>query len=128
MLEYYMSLPNEETNDFVEGIRLLAVNVLSSAVYGHKRGWTAQDYWSKATTKETSFFGTLHVLINNFTWAALLPLNVLLFPGMPSTFRKMGEALKQFPSQMDGILNEERRLQQWSDATRHGVLHALVKH
>lgn len=126
MVEHFTSLPNGQTDKMVKGIKLLATNVISRAGYGQNLPWTLQESEPKFNTT-TSFFDSLHVLINNFAIAAIVPSNILLSGWMHSWVRQIGKAKTQFPSQVNAILDEERHRLGLTDANSSSLLSMLVE-
>lgn len=99
----------EDTNGVVEGVRMLAINVLGSAIYGSRRSWTQASSNTKAPAGyKTTLMQAIVAIIDNHIVAVFIPPSVLSLPFMPKAIRQLGASTMEFPRHADDLIAKER--------------------
>lgn len=112
-----------ETDATIEGLRSIAINVLMSAGYGVSQSW--KHGTGEAPPSHTlTFIETLSVVIHNYLVAALIPARLLCLPVMPTSLRKLGGAVTDFPARTKEMVENERMS---TSSLRNNMMSALVK-
>lgn len=109
MLDYLLKQPGSVTRDTVGGLRTIAINVIGSAGYGHKRPWTPQPV-SFSAKKKLSYSDSIYLVMLNLLPAVFFSPAVLKLPFMPESWRLLGKAMEDLPGDTKAMLEEERQL------------------
>lgn len=112
-----------ETEATIEGLRIIAINVLMSAGYGVSQSWKHGSGEPPQGHKLT-YIETVSVVVHNYLVAALVPARFLCLPVMPTSFRKLGAAVFDFPARTKEMVDKERKS---TGSLRNNMMSALVK-
>src|SRR5947209_8702824 len=108
MLDYFTTTLGGETNETIEGLRSIAMNVLGSAGYGTPQPWK-QDVKASESRYKLSYVDAVSVVINNIIAVAVLPAGIFSLPIMPDTVQRIGVGLQEFPVRTKEMLEAERK-------------------
>ncbi|KAI4152239.1 MAG: hypothetical protein LQ340_003032 [Diploschistes diacapsis] len=111
------------TDRSLEGLRRIAINVLSASAYGTPRGWSEENEQAPAGYK-LGFINSLQAISANFAAAIFLPPILFNLPFLSSDTRKVGIAMEEFPRYVTGMLERERAS---ADTDHHSITSAMIK-
>lgn len=112
-----------ETDATIEGLRFIAINVLMSAGYGVSQPWKHGSGQTQQGHKLT-YIETVSVVVHNYLVASLVPARLLRLPVMPTSLRKLGAAVFEFPARTKEMVDKERKS---TGSFRNNMMSALVK-
>lgn len=126
MLEYFAALFNGETNETIEGLRSIAMNVLGSAGYGTPQPWKQEEKVSGSRYKLT-YVEAVTAVINNIIPIAVIPAKVFSLTFMPESVRRIGIGLQEFPLRTKEMLEAERKSASSDASPRNNMMSTLVR-
>ena len=126
MVEHYASAFGGETDEAVEGLRTIAMNVLGSAGYGVSQPWKQEPDNTDSGYKLT-YVDAVCAIINNIIAVAVIPSRFFSLPIMPDTVRRIGTALQEFPIRTKDMLQTERRSAASDASPRNNMMSTLVR-
>lgn len=112
-----------ETDATIGGLRTIAINVLMSAGYGVSQSWK-HGSGEAPQGHSLSYIETVSVVVHNYLVAALVPARLLRLPVMPTSLRKLGAAVFDFPARTKEMVEKERKA---TGSLRSNMMSALVK-
>lgn len=112
-----------ETDATIGGLRTIAINVLMSAGYGVSQSWK-HGSGEPPQGHSLSYIETVSVVVHNYLVAALVPARLLRLPVMPTSLRKLGAAVFDFPARTKEMVEKERKA---TGLLRSNMMSALVK-
>jgi hypothetical protein len=120
MREWLFNQPGAESDRCIEGLKTIAENVLSHSGYGQVRPWKSSEEHKKTETllANMTFFEAVGALVSNLILSAAVPMSVLTLPFLPRTFRRTGEAAKQYARLASELLGHEKELEAKNNAPR----------
>ena len=115
---------SEATAETIEGLRLIAINVIGYVGYNARRTWarSIERVAPTAGYKHTFMEATL-AIVNNIILVVALPDLVLNSRLMPAVIRTLGEAKTEFPKYARSFIAKERTMASHQET----LMGALVK-
>jgi cytochrome P450 len=126
MLEYFATRFKGETNETIEGLRSIAMNVLGSAGYGTPQPWKQEEKVSESRYKLT-YVEAVSAVINNIIPVAVIPARIFSLPIMPDSVQRIGIGLQEFPLRTKGMLEAERKSASSDASPRNNMMSTLVR-
>lgn len=126
MLDYFMTTFGGETNETIEGLRSIAMNVLGSAGYGTPQPWK-QDVKASESGYKLSYVDAVSAVINNIIAVAVIPAAVFSLPIWPDSVRRIGVGLQEFPLRTKEMLEAERKSASTDASPRNNMMSTLVR-
>jgi cytochrome P450 len=126
MLEYFVTSFDGETNETIEGLRSIAMNVLGSAGYGTPQPWKQEEEVSESRYKLT-YVEAVTAVINNIIPVAVIPAKIFSLPIMPESVRRIGVGLQEFPLRTKEMLEAERKSARSDASPRNNMMSTLVR-
>jgi cytochrome P450 len=126
MLDYFMTAFGGETNETIEGLRSIAMNVLGSAGYGTPQGWK-QDAKVSESGYKLSYVDAVSAVINNIIAVAVIPAGIFSLPILPDSVRRIGVGLQEFPLRTKEMLEAERKSASADASPRNNMMSTLVR-
>ena len=115
-----------ETDQVVEGVRRIAINVIGSVGFGRVHPWT--QIISKADAPagyKLSFMEATLAIVNNIIVAVFVSPSILQLSFMPRALQDLGAARTEFPRYAKGLIAKERSSPGTAD-TGNTLISALV--
>ena len=112
-----------EIDATIKGLRSIAINVLLSAGYGVSQSW-------RHSTEEGSpgcnltYIEAISIVVYNYLVAAVIPARFLCLPVMPTSLRKLGAAVYEFPARTKEMVEKERNS---TSSLQNNMLSVIVK-
>lgn len=111
------------TNESIEGLRRIAINVLNAVGYGKPQEWGERE--NKAPTGyKLSYTESLFAIINNMAAAAFVPPWLLHLPVFPSKVRSIGTAVEEYPRHTRSMVAHERIT---ADPSKNNMMSVIVR-
>ena len=126
MLEYFLATVNGETNETIQGLRSIAMNVLGSAGYGTSQPWK-QDAKVSESRYRLTYVDAVSAVVNNIIPIAVFPAVIFSLPIMPESIRRIGTALQEFPLRTKEMLEAERKSAGSDASARNNMMSTLVR-
>lgn len=126
MLEYFATTLKGETNETIEGLRSIAMNVLGSAGYGTPQPWKQEEKGSESRYKLT-YVEAVSAVINNIIPVAIIPASVFSLLIMLDSVRRIGIGLQEFPLRTKEMLDAERKSACSDASPRNNMMSTLVR-
>lgn len=120
------STNNQSSSDNVtfDGLRTIAINVITSVCFGTYRSWgEAVSAKTPPSGFRTTFTSSLLTIVDNLFATIFIPAKYLTLGFLPNSIKKMGFAKTEYPLHLSQNIAEERR----SPSSRNSVLALLVK-
>lgn len=127
MLEHFTTTSKGETDETVEGLRAIAMNVLGSAGYGTPQSWKHEEEKASESRYKLTYVDAVSAIINNLIPVALMPATIFSLPIMPDSVRKIGIGLQEFPKRTKEMLEAERKLASSDASPRNNFMSTLVR-
>jgi cytochrome P450 len=128
MSTYFLNQSNGETFQMPEGIRAIAINVLSKASYGETKSWQPFKVPSEPELADKmSYVDALAVTCELIVLAAFVSPDMLVLSFMPKLLRTLGEAMKRLPGLTKKMLENERQLAKAGSGERANIMSMLVR-
>jgi hypothetical protein len=89
MLEYFTTTFKGETNETIEGLRSIAMNVLGSAGYGTPQPWNQEWKVSESRPYKLTYVEAVSAVINNLIPVAIISARIFSLPIMPDSVRRI---------------------------------------
>lgn len=112
-----------QTDDTIEGLRRIAINVLAAVAYGKPRSWGAKAD-PVPDGHELSYMETVFAIISNLVPAVLIPRRLLLLPIWPKAVQRIGKAVEEFPKHTEEAVMEARCR---SDVVSTNLLSTIIR-
>ena len=97
---------SEETGETIEGLRLIAINVIGYVGYNTRRAWVKRV--TPPVENKLTFMEATLAIVNNIILAVALPDLILRSRLMPAVIRTLGEAKTVFPNYARSFVAKER--------------------
>jgi cytochrome P450 len=127
MLEYMLKQSNGESSEIVGGLRSIASNVISEAAYGQPQPWSLNSSASSNSDGKMTYFEAIFSIINCLVVAALVSNRLLQLPGVPTSLKKVGIAVAEYPSLAREMLAQELILIEKGEQERTNIMAMLVR-
>jgi hypothetical protein len=127
MLEHLLQQPNGESSGIVGGLRSIASNVISEAAYGQPQPWSSNIPVSSNSNEKMTYFEAIVSIINYLVVAAFVSNRLLQLPGVPTSLKKVGAAVVEYPSLANEMLARELTLIEKGDEERSNIMVMLVR-
>jgi cytochrome P450 len=108
MADFMLGLPKGESRDTIEGLRVIAVNVLGQVAYGQPKPFGRMEL-PRDPDSSMSYIDAISLCTEQLVAAALVPARLLRLPVLPKTLQTVGTALKNLPDLTKNMLHQERR-------------------
>ena len=126
MLEYFTRGFNGETNQTIDGLRSIAMNVLGSAGYGTPQSWK-QDPTVSDSRYRLTYVDAVSAVINNIIAIAVIPAAIFSLPIIPDSMRRIGIGLREYPLRTKEMLEAERKSVSSGTSPRNNMMSTLVR-
>jgi cytochrome P450 len=128
MLEYFLEDQNGETNETINGLRQIAIEVIGEAGYGIRESWKTATMKRKQHTKaETmTYVEAVNSIIDYLLLSILLPTWLFALPIMPQWVRNIGIVKQRFEVLTKEMLENERREAATRPTERKNLMSTLV--
>jgi cytochrome P450 len=116
MLKTLVNSSGATTNEFIQSIRILVINIISLIGFGARVPWTKASIDNKPSSGHSlTFTQTLLTIMNRHFVAFLIPTRFLRLEWMPSAVQTIGTAVDEFPRYAAEIIQEQREQNDSSD-------------
>lgn len=126
MLDYFTTAFKGETDQTIEGLRTIAMNVLGSAGYGTPQSWKQEEKTSDSHYRLT-YVEAVSAVINNIIAVAVIPPKIFSLPIMPESVQRIGIGLQEFPLRTKEMLEAERKSASSDSSPRNNMMSTLVR-
>jgi cytochrome P450 len=127
MTEYLIANAQKGTKSTINGLRVVAVNVLGQAGYGQSKAWTTDLKHSSSQDNKLTYFEAVAVIIDNILPAAMMPIRMMRWSFMPKILHKLALALEEAPVRAMEMLEEERINLKASAEAKSNMMSMLVR-
>jgi cytochrome P450 len=138
MLEYYAKEKGGVTDEFGEGLKIIAINILGVAGYGVRSSWVetmtvagggkqVEKEQNRQEEFKLTYIEATRLAIDHIVEASLLPSWIFLLNWMPEGVKRIGYAKKEFAAHTQGMLDRERQRIHNGESERVNMLSMLVK-
>ena len=118
-----------DTNEAIEGIRIIAINVIGSIVYGSRSSWKQTIRREGAPTGHSlTFIDALSTVIDNFIVAVFMPVHLLSRSWMPMPAQKLGISMQEFSSYAKEFIAEQRTRSETSNSLLGNLVRYADQH
>lgn len=124
MVDYFSK--QTSTNETVNGLRSVAINVLGQAGYGQSQTWNVEGI-PVAQDGKWTYFGAISVIIDYITVSAFVNSRLMRAFFMPKAVQKIGVAMQQAPIKADEMLEKERSHFASGSETKDNMMSMLVR-
>lgn len=98
------------TQGTIEGLRLIAINVIGFVGYGARHAWTCSgEAVSVPAGYKLTFMEATLAVVNDFVLAVVLPDRILHSRFVPKMIKTLGEAKTEFPQYARSFIAKEQR-------------------
>ena len=125
MMDHLLSRPDGTTDDTVDGLRVIAINVLGAVGYGQPKPWAIKE--PVLDPESMSYFDALSVVIHYVIETALLPDFILRQPFMPKPLQALVDARKKVPIYGKQLIENERASRKDKPDSSDNLMSMLVK-
>ncbi|KAM5347652.1 hypothetical protein ACJ41O_007476 [Fusarium nematophilum] len=108
MANFMLGMPKGESRDTIEGLRVIAINVLGQVAYGQPKPFGRMKLPSDPDSS-MSYTDAISLCTEQLVVAALVPARLLRLPVLPKTLQTVGAALQNLPDLTKNMLDQERR-------------------
>jgi cytochrome P450 len=116
MLKVLVNRSGATTNELIQGIRILVINIISLTGFGAKVPWKKASLDDKPSSGHSlTFIQTLLTIMNRHFVAFLIPTRFLRLAWMPPAVQTIGTAVDEFPRYAAEIIQEQREQNDSSD-------------
>jgi cytochrome P450 len=116
MLKVLVNRSGATTNELIQSIRILVINVISLTGFGTRVPWTKASVDDKPSSGHSlTFMQTLLNIMNRHFVAFLIPTRFLRLTWMPSAVQTIGTAVDEFPRYAAEIIQEQPEQNDSSD-------------
>lgn len=126
MMDHYANTSEGVTDDTLNGLKTIAINVLATAGYGVSWSWK-QDKQGAEPGYRMTYVEATRLAVDGIVQAAVIPAKLLLLPFMPSFLQKIGHAVREFPLHTKQMLDAERKRELEGGEGRSNLMSILVK-
>lgn len=119
MLKVLVTRSGATTNEFIQSIRILVINVISLTGFGARLPWTKASVDDKPSSGHSlTFSQTLLTIVNRHFVAFLIPTRFLRITWIPSAVQTIGTAVDEFPRYAAEIIQDQEQREQ-NDSTEN---------
>ena len=111
------------TDESVEGLRRIAINVLGAVGYGKPQSWGAGEGTAPEGHK-MSHMESLFAIISNFAASVMIPPWLMCLPIFPAQVQRIGVAVKEYPVHTKKMVAHQRAT---ADATKNDLMSVMVR-
>jgi cytochrome P450 len=109
MLKVLVNRSGATTNELIQSIRTLVINVISLTGFGARVPWTKTSMDDEPSPGHSlTFIQTLLTIMNRHFVAFLIPARFLRLRWMPSAVQTIGTAVEEFPRYAAEIIQQQR--------------------
>jgi hypothetical protein len=108
MADFMLGMPKGESRDTIEGLRVIAVNVLGQVAYGQPKPFGRMEL-PRDPDSNMSYIDAISLCTEQLVVAALVPARLLRLPVLPKPLQTVGAALQNLPDLTKKMLDQERR-------------------
>jgi hypothetical protein len=126
MLYTFLGQNNGRTDQTIDGLRQIAINVLASAGYGDSPSWSA----GKGTATpghQLSYVEVLNTLTSGFIVIATVPLGLLSLGFLPQAVQRIAIAAREFPLYAKEALVNQRGLSDNVGESQKTFISSLIR-
>ena len=111
------------TNEAIDGLRRIAINVLGAVGYGKPRRWGAEEETAPRGHK-MNYMESLSTIINNTAVTVFVPPWLLCLPFFPPKVQNIGVASKEYPAHNRLLVANDRAT---ADPTKNNLMSVIVR-
>ncbi|KAM5529282.1 cytochrome P450 CYP13A3 [Fusarium oxysporum f. sp. phaseoli] len=126
MAGFMLGMPKGESRDTIEGLRVIAINVLGQVVYGQPKPFGPMEL-PRDPDSSMSYIDAISLCTQQLVVAALVPARLLRLPVMPKTLQTVGAALHNLPNLTKNMLHQERRRNASGAGAPDNIMSMLVR-
>ncbi|KAM6536020.1 hypothetical protein FALCPG4_005541 [Fusarium falciforme] len=126
MAGFMLGMPKGESRDTIEGLRVIAINVLGQVVYGQPKPFGLMEL-PRDPDSSMSYIDAISLCTEQLVVAALVPARLLRLPVMPKTLQTVGAALHNLPNLTKNMLHQERRRTASGAGAPDNIMSMLVR-
>lgn len=110
MMEAYCQEGDGVTDNYAEGLKGIAINVLGVAGYGMSRTWKESlEKQEPLPGFKLTYIEATRLAVDHILEASLLPAWLFMLRFMPKNLQELGYAVKEFPAHTQAMLDQERK-------------------
>jgi cytochrome P450 len=126
MMDNYANNVKGVTDDAMNGLKTIAINVLATAGYGVSWPWK-QEKQDPQPGYRMTYIEATRTAVDHIVEAAVMPVKLLLLPFMPTILQNVGHAVREFPAHTKQMLDSERKRSPEDSNGRTNLMSILVK-
>ncbi len=124
MMEVYGSENGGVTDNYAEGLKGIAINVLGVAGYGMSRTWKESlEKQEPLPGFQLTYIEATRLAVDHIVEASIFPAWLFLLRFMPKKVQELGYAVKEFPAHTQNMLDQERK----KPSEKVNIMNMLVK-
>jgi cytochrome P450 len=101
---------SKESNEILEGLKRITMNVIGFVGYGTQRHWAEAATTAPPPAFKTTFMSSIATIADNFVQAVFIPANYLMLPFMPKAVKHIGISKTEFPLHLRKSIAAEQAL------------------
>ncbi|KEF51793.1 uncharacterized protein A1O9_12130 [Exophiala aquamarina CBS 119918] len=127
MLSSYMGEVKGVTDETLQGMKTIAINVLGTVGFGISQPWKQGEAQKPEKGFRHTYMEATRTVVENIIEAAVIPAKLLTTPLFAPSWQAIGHAKNEFPIHTKRMLARERELQRTTSETRSNLMSILVK-
>jgi len=127
MLSSYMEDVKGITDETLQGMKTIAINVLGAVGFGISQPWKQGEAQQPEKGFRHTYMEATRTVIEHIIEAAIIPAKLLTTPLFAPSWQAIGHAKNEFPIHTKKMLERERTLQSTTSETRSNLMSILVK-
>lgn len=127
MLSSYMDEVKGVTDETLQGMKTIAINVLGTVGFGISQPWKQGEAQKPDKGFRHTYMEATRTVVENIIEAAVIPAKLLTTPLFAPSWQAIGHAKNEFPIHTKKMLERERTLQSTASETRSNLMSILVK-
>ena len=110
MMETYCEEAAGVTDNYAEGLKGIAINVLGVAGYGMSRTWKQSlEKQEPSPGFKLTYIEATRLAVDHIVEASIFPAWLFMLRFMPTGVQELGYAVKEFPAHTQSMLDQERK-------------------
>lgn len=126
MVEYMLKQPGQLSNDAINGLRAITINVLGQIAYGQPGAFKPMKL-PRDPSADMTYVEAISLCAEFLVFSVFFPSALLRLPIMPKELQTLGAAKQRIPSLKANMLEQERRRIASSANTRDNLMSMLVQ-
>lgn len=126
MLQNFLSAGKEGSDQLGRDTQTIALHILTRVAFG------VQNTFGEGVSKivpgyQYSLRDALHIVLGHLSLVLAAPLNVLMSPVMPASWRQVGVAITEYTGFVGSILDKEREKMKFSQEPSSSLISVLLR-